>query len=754
VHRRLAVALATLAVASTGCAPSSPFNPAGARAHVERLADGIGPRPLGSQANAVARAYVAGELRRLGFTVRIQEAEGRNARFGVTGRVRNVIAFRDGRRPDAVGLIAHYDSVAPAPGAADDGIGVGVVLEAARVLAARPRTWSLAVVLTDGEEDGLLGATAAVLDPEVARRLRTYVNVEAMGPGRPGVLFESGPGNPWLLRAWARSAPVPEGASYFEEIYRNLPNDTDFTEFRRAGVPGLNMAAVGNIYVYHLPRDTADRIDPGVLADLGRNVVAWVEALDDVDITARETGSTVFFAVGPHAVSVPADTWRFVDLALLAAAALGWLRLLIVTWRRRGLARVAIACVWAVIGVIVIVLAAIAMVWLLRAAREVYHPWYAHPSRTVLLIVLAGVTAAWLLVRAGAKLPARLRAAQDPALVWIPALAAWTALAAVMASAAPLAAYLWTLPAGVAGAIVGAGAGSRRGVGIASAVVLAVVGLLWLPNARQLVAFAVPMSGMFPVVLPVPVLPILIAVPAMMIAPPVAALLAASVPTRPRFTTRLLVAALVVSFAWAHAADAYTVDRPERRQARYVVDVLGGTARWELGAHEPGPAAGAGGPLHWRLAHAGGVAPAPTLSEPFVYVADAPIQGVPVSATRRTASGDEGGVELEVLVQATRQDVWASLVLPDGLTPLDSNYPGRPRDGRWTAVYGTVPADGVTFRLRLPAEAAARLDDLRVVGRTSVPGAIAPGLGPPWLPEGRIDWAAWALYRVPVTAAN
>ncbi len=54
------------------------------------------------------------------------------------------------------------------------------------------------VLLTDAEEDGLLGAAAVVDDPEVRERLKVVINVEAMGADAPVRLFETGPGNGWL----------------------------------------------------------------------------------------------------------------------------------------------------------------------------------------------------------------------------------------------------------------------------------------------------------------------------------------------------------------------------------------------------------------------------------------------------------------------------------------------------------------------------------------------------------------------------
>jgi Zn-dependent M28 family amino/carboxypeptidase len=60
-------------------------------------------------------------------------------------------------------LTAHYDTVAGSPGAGDDGIGVAVLLETARALStANAARNTVMILLTDGEETGLLGAEAFV----------------------------------------------------------------------------------------------------------------------------------------------------------------------------------------------------------------------------------------------------------------------------------------------------------------------------------------------------------------------------------------------------------------------------------------------------------------------------------------------------------------------------------------------------------------------------------------------------------------
>ncbi len=69
-----------------------------ARAHVGMLAGTIGSRPIGTPANASARAYIIDQLRLFGFEVRVQEADARRAPIGLTARVCQHHRGRPGRR--------------------------------------------------------------------------------------------------------------------------------------------------------------------------------------------------------------------------------------------------------------------------------------------------------------------------------------------------------------------------------------------------------------------------------------------------------------------------------------------------------------------------------------------------------------------------------------------------------------------------------------------------------------------------------
>jgi uncharacterized membrane protein YhaH (DUF805 family) len=148
-------------------APADVFSAGRALRHIEAIADS--PRPIGSAKHAEARAYLVGVLGSLGWRTEVQESVGMFD-FGNDGTqnmaaVANVIATKPGSQTTGTVLLtAHYDTVAGSPGAADDGIGIGVLLETARALnTAGALRNDVGILLTDAEEaSGLHGAEAFV----------------------------------------------------------------------------------------------------------------------------------------------------------------------------------------------------------------------------------------------------------------------------------------------------------------------------------------------------------------------------------------------------------------------------------------------------------------------------------------------------------------------------------------------------------------------------------------------------------------
>jgi len=759
-RRRWPLAL-TLALASlAGCSRQSdvPFRVDNARAHLDRLTD-AGPRPAGSAANAAARAYLVDQLRLYGFDVRTQTVDASRPEYGRTMRVTNIVATRAGSRQDAIALVAHYDSVPIAPGAMDDGIGVAVALEAARLLAAPPALrHTLVVLLTDGEEFGLMGAVGAMNDAELRARLKGYVNLESTGSTGPALLFESGPGNEALVRAWASHAPHPHGSSYALEIYRRLPNDTDFTILKQAGIPGLNMAPVGNSHDYHTSRDTADRVSADTLLHMGESVVTTMRAMDTLDRLTADR-DVRFASVGERTVIVLAD-WQGQLLTILAIglAVVAWIRIV------RHLAagdtiRFVATALWGVLALVGAVGAMVGASWLLVASSAVHHPWYASPMRTFALIVVSGALGPWLLTRVALLAPERVGYRREPASVWALTLPLWIAITAVLEIKAPLASPLWAVSLALAGAALAAvPPGRTTWMRAASVLVLAVTALLFLGDGLMLFEFIVAVLGRLPIVTPLWVLPAFVAFVGVMIAPPAAAALIGLVEGRRGHGAigATLLAAFAVTLALAYMAPAYTADRPARRSVVYVDDTLTGQAWWEVGGNEPGLdlADGAGQAARWRQVDYGAAIPASVTvggaSGAFRFRRPGEATPAPARVVARIvpAADSPGQIDYEVSVTPQHDGLGATLHLPAAIVPVRATPVGVQCRSSWCATYLAVPPEGMTFKVRVPAAAAPSLASAAVtIGSATLPGADGRRLLP-WLPQERTDWTSYAQWIV------
>lgn len=750
--------LLVLLPALAGCTRSAGlFSEQNARSHVSMLAGTIGTRPVGSESNGRARAYVIDQLRLYGYEVRVQEADARRAEMGRTAHVSNIIAVLRGSRPEAIGLVSHYDSAPESPGAADDGLGVAVSLEAARVLAAhRDRQWTILVLVTDGEESGLMGAAALVTDRDVATALHAYVNIEAAGSSGPAMLFEAGPANGWLTSPWARNAPHPRGGSFGLEIYRRLPNDTDFTLLARQNIPGLNFALVGDGYSYHTARDVPDRLSSRTLRTTGENVVAVVTALDRMDITQRGRWGATFFDIGGiAAISYSMIIGWLIAAAALVAGVVAWVRITAAALRIEGGGRWVFTAVWSAAGAVATAGVMVGATWALRAAREVYHPWYAHPDRMFLLLIAVGTTTGWTISRAGAWLPARMRGMRHPIVTWSLALPVWVALASAALWLAPGASYLWTLPLLVASALLlVTPSGNATGIRMISIVVLGVAGTLWLQNTVDLLRFATALFGRLPVVTPVYVYAVIMCGAGVMIIPPFVAAATGTRPVpRPSFVTALCLLSIAITAGFAATAPGYTFNQPLRRHVRALQEADGTAAIWEIASIEPGLDLAPGAPEGWSRQSMAAPASIPwgRLAHPFVFRTTGPSLGpAPVDIAGFTVTPVQAGVELTLTAVPRRAGLAVSFVLPAGITPARSSLPGALRLGQWTAVFIAPPAEGVVWRASFARIDATRLRDVRVaVTDFGFPDGAGWQRLPAWLPQEHAVWSAAATWVLP-----
>jgi Peptidase family M28 len=263
------------------------------------------PHVSGSAEHARVRDVLVATLRGMGLETEIQRSFGvrQFSKFGnaiSVAPVENVVAVLPGRdrSQPGVAVMAHYDSVAFAPGAGDDAAGTAAVVETARLLRAGPQpVRDVYFVITDAEELGLIGAHVFFNESPLAKRVGTVVNVEARGSRGLATMFQTSPGNAALVDLWARNAIAPSGNSLTSAIYRLLPNDTDLTVALAAGKVGINAAFIDGQFDYHSPTDSPANLDKRTLQQLGDFAVTTTRALAVAEVLPPRGGDAAYFDV-------------------------------------------------------------------------------------------------------------------------------------------------------------------------------------------------------------------------------------------------------------------------------------------------------------------------------------------------------------------------------------------------------------------------------------------------------------------------
>ncbi len=249
------------------------------------LQDGM-PHVAGSPSNLVVGRRIVSHLESSDYAVEIQSRFHCNPLFGACSPVDNIIAGKPGSEgKNAVLLTAHYDSGWTGPGAADDGAGTAAVLEIARMAADFPPFKNdIIFLLSDSEENGLIGADAFAQHHPLFAKVKAVINLEARGNTGSSAMFETGEGNRGIIRLFSKNVDRPVANSLINEIYKRMPNDTDYSVYKRKGVMGLNFAFAQGVAVYHSAIDDPDHLDIGSLQHHGDNAWSVMKALGDRDL--------------------------------------------------------------------------------------------------------------------------------------------------------------------------------------------------------------------------------------------------------------------------------------------------------------------------------------------------------------------------------------------------------------------------------------------------------------------------------------
>lgn len=351
-------------------APDSVFSAIRAQPHLRQITQA--PHSTGTKENARVRQYIISACEGLGLQTEVQHTTGIYS-FGrglLAGQVYNIIARLKGMNSSkAVLIMAHYDSQVNAMGAGDDGAGVAAMLEVGRILkAGKPLQNDVLFLFTDAEEDGLLGAQAFVKESPLLQEVGLVLNFEGRGNSGISTMFEVNPENGWMVKEFIQSAKHPVANSLSFEIYKNLPNNTDFTPFKKAGVSGLNHAFVGGFVNYHSMTDRAENLDPGSLQHHGDNMLSLVKHFGNVDLTQTKGPDISYFnMMGIGMIHYPASWDKIFSVLVIL---LFTLVVILGIKRKQVTIKGSIAGLFIFIGLLVVLV--FSSVYFLKGVKSVY----------------------------------------------------------------------------------------------------------------------------------------------------------------------------------------------------------------------------------------------------------------------------------------------------------------------------------------------------------------------------------------------
>lgn len=266
------------------------FKATAARERLVRVLGDETPHPVDSAAEDIVRENLLREITALGFKPEVRDTFACRPQprgpLVDCARVRNIIFSVGPESGPAVLAAAHYDSVAAAPGASDDGIGLSVWLEIARMLSQEQLTRRVIFLFSDGEEPGLLGAYAFGNSDPLMASVESLVNLEARGSRGPAIFFESNQPNADAVAAFA-SAPRPIANSVMADVYALLSNSSDVTALTRPGLDILNIAVLDGLEDYHTPQDSIasqDLRSVQHMGDVALSVIRRLASERDADV--------------------------------------------------------------------------------------------------------------------------------------------------------------------------------------------------------------------------------------------------------------------------------------------------------------------------------------------------------------------------------------------------------------------------------------------------------------------------------------
>jgi len=273
-------------------------------------------RVLGSVESRQSTGFLKEAFAGLGYEISYTQFDARINGRGQVGR--NVLAYKTGSDQEILAVAAHYDtSPTTVQGAMEDGSGIGVMLELARIFSQREMKHSLLFIATDGAEWGQLGARDVVEYYPHKDRLACVLSLDHVAIGALSSIILEATGQttgftPPAIRQVARMStqlenlPVEGISGVAEHLERALQISwSDQGPFLHARIPAINLNSTSvdqsrERAVYHSPEDTIENLSVASVSRYGRIAERIVRSLDGLSSIPRgpmggfQIQSTVF----------------------------------------------------------------------------------------------------------------------------------------------------------------------------------------------------------------------------------------------------------------------------------------------------------------------------------------------------------------------------------------------------------------------------------------------------------------------------
>lgn len=158
--------------------------------HLNYLSGELGARPSGSKQERTAAEYIKKEFERMGYAPRVEEFTFEDM-DGVEYYSQNVIVVKPGLSEKLLVVGAHYDSGPEAMGADDNASGVGVMLEAAEVLANQETPYTIVFAAFGAEENDLDGSYDYVyrMTNNQLKNIVAMINLDSLAAGDKAYMY-------------------------------------------------------------------------------------------------------------------------------------------------------------------------------------------------------------------------------------------------------------------------------------------------------------------------------------------------------------------------------------------------------------------------------------------------------------------------------------------------------------------------------------------------------------------------------------